>query len=951
MGLTVSKRLLCSAIGMAVASQGQAAAIKLDAFVDGKPAAVAEVLLDGEAIGNSAVGESFWYDEVGGGRHQLQVRIDGEAIPYEFSVSADEAAVITVNHASASGESTKSLQRIDLARFDASAGDAVMIAPGEGDNLAPGLIRGIVVGKDNAAPLRNVIVKVVGGEAQAVTDRNGNFKLQLPPGVYELQLDHEEYRSSRLAALRVLPKMNLAVDVQLSAVDTTAEGPASASIEEVQVVGRYLESNPIALERISSSVVDSIDFIQIARFDDSMVSSALKRVVGVSLEDDRFAVVRGMKGRYQSVEFNGVSLPSTDPARRDLPFDIFPAGIMQSLSLQKNATADVPLNATAGHIDMRTKDIPDEGFFKVSYSASRGDMHGDDLLMSSTEGDRDWLGMDDGTREIPDILKPTGNAYINPKSDSGDLSTDALETLGEAIPHKGIYYGEAQLDSSLSFSGGDSWELGRQNLGVIGAVRYANKWSSNTKVNTRFGGGTSSSDKLKLDSENETLDTNQVIDLSAMLNLQWDITDNHRLGLNNIVLRHTTNSSELETSRVAFEAAGQDFAAEAAERLRRGEESGLRDNVDVDRVTRQRAEWIEEQLVSHQLWGSHSLDISTDRGWSLYLGNLDLEWQLMGGETEYDRPNASLYSYRMDSVDHHAKLSDEAGDQYNNWESMTEENEGYRLDLALPVEDLGGVSLLFKAGLQDLQRDRDGSFSSYYYRMDRTDQNGDLGGGIPDPRRVFVPENITGSLNGNGNLLGVGSFSLKPEEDVGLVGNDYLSELEKNTHYALMEANILEKLKVNLGARKETFVLDAEMFAYSPEPLINLMDRERTNPSLGLTWMFSDAWQLRAAWSETVNWPEVFEVIPRRFNDIETMEQYRGNPELKPADIENLDLRLEWYPSETESITLALFRKQLDNAIENRFYDSGEVYDVYTFANAMEAGRAGYAPGIHPGRG
>lgn len=939
MGLTVSKRLLCSAIGMAVASQGQAAAIKLDAFVDGKPAAVAEVLLDGESIGSSAMGESFWYDEVGGGRHQLQVRIDGEVIPYEFSVSADEAAVITVNHASASGESTKSLQRIDLARFDASAGDAVMIAPGEGDNLAPGLIQGTVVGKDNAAPLRNVTVRVVGGDAQAVTDRDGNFELQLPPGVYELQLDREEYRSSRLAALRVLPKMNLAVDVQMSAVDTAAEVPASASIEEVQVVGRYLESNPIALERISSSVVDSIDFTQIARFDDSMVSSALKRVVGVSMEDDRFAVVRGMKGRYQSVEFNGASLPSTDPGRRDLPFDIFPAGIMQSLSLQKNATADVPLIATAGHIDMRTKDIPDEGFFKVSYSASRGDSHGDDLLMSSTEGDRDWLGMDDGTRELPESLRPTVDYYLDLKQ-TGEVTegynTDEVEALGEAVPHSAIYFGEAELDSSLSFSGGDSWELGRQNLGVIGAVRYANKWSSNIKENTRFRGVelASGETELRLDSENETLDTNHVIDLSAMLNLQWDITDNHQLGLNNIALRHTTSSSELETSLVAFEAAGQDFAAEAAERLRRGEESGLRENVDTDRATRQRSEWIEEQLVSHQLWGSHSLDISADRGWSLYLGNLELEWQVMGAETEYDRPNASLYTYFMDSMDDSVRLSDSAGSQYNIWEDMTEENDGYRLDLALPVEDLGGVSLLFKAGLQDLQRDRDGNFVRYSFH----NAGGWQSSGVADPREILTPENIVGSLNDEGWLLRVGSYgTIKPEADVGLVGDDYLSELQTDAHYGVVEANILEKLKVNLGVRKETFVLDAELFAFTPEPLTNLMDKERTNPSLGLTWMFNDAWQLRAAWSETVNWPEVFEVLPRRFNDIETLEQYRGNPELKPADIENLDLRLEWYPSETESITLALFRKQLDNAIENRFYGSGEVFDIYTFGNALEA--------------
>ncbi|QIL90948.1 outer membrane beta-barrel protein [Microbulbifer sp. SH-1] len=914
MGLSASRRLLCSAIGMIVASQGQAAAIKLDAFVDGKPAAVTEVLLDGKAIGSSAAGESFWYDDLPGGGHQLQLRIGERVIPYEFTIGAEEAAVIIVNSESASGRAIKSLQRLELSAFDSAGAEGEGIASSGEESLLPGLIQGKVVSAGGNTPLRNVTVKVAGSDQSTVTDRFGAFELELPQGVYQLELQHPEFQTSRLRNQRVLSKMNLAVDVQLSPKDAFAGGDAPV-VEEVQVLGRYLPGNPIEIERISSSVVDSIDFTQISRFDDSMVSSALKRVVGVSMEDDRYAVVRGMKSRYQSTEFNGATLPSTDPARRDLPLDIFPAGIMQGLSLQKSATADVPSTATAGHISMRTRDIPEAGFFKISSSITHGDNHGDDMVISDTEGDRDWLGMDDGSRELPNELTPSLQQWVNLDNGApgyGGFNEEEVIRMGQSLRHNAIYKGEALGDSSMDFSGGNSWDIGEQSLGVIGALRYSNKWSNSTKKNSRFA---KYNERIALIEFAETEDTNNIIDLSAMLNLQWNINDRHQLGLNNIALRHTTNSAELEH----FEdvSTGHEFKF-------------------------QRTDWIEEELLSHQVWGSHSFDISAG-GWSAYLGDLSVDWQLMNAGTEYDRPNATQYTYQkgVTGTDSYGLVVKNFGDHYNLWETMEEANSGYRLDVALPIEDIFGVSLLLKVGANDLQRERDG----YHYRYSLSGRFSSAGIALAenaDPSQAIIPEVIVGRPGLGDGPSGLGSMyiyvgGLDPAMDTGLEGDSYIVEQNSDATYGLVEANILEQVKVNLGVRRENFYMAGEQYMYTVEPMTELLDEERTSPSLSVTYLFSDAWQLRAAYSETVSWPEIFEVLPRKFNDIETLEQYEGNPDLKPADIENLDLRLEWYPSDTESVTLALFSKDITNAIENRFDGLGDVFDYYTFTNAESA--------------
>ncbi|MAY15981.1 MAG: hypothetical protein CMI06_11655, partial [Oceanospirillaceae bacterium] len=140
------------------------------------------------------------------------------------------------------------------------------------------------------------------------------------------------------------------------------------------------------------------------------------------------------------------------------------------------------------------------------------------------------------------------------------------------------------------------------------------------------------------------------------------------------------------------------------------------------------------------------------------------------------------------------------------------------------------------------------------------------------------------------------------------------------------------------GVRRESFKVEADQYYYNPEPLYELLDETKTLPSLGLTWLISDNWQLRGAYSKTVSWPETFELLPRSYRDIETLTSYKGNPDLKPADIKNYDMRLEWYPSDNESISLGAYRKDMDNPIENAFDTLGDDYDYYTFVN-VESGK------------
>ena len=942
--LNVKRKLLGSLIGALMVTQANAAAIKLDILVDGKPAENVRVLLDGREVGHLAVKEGIWLENIGSGVHQLEIGLGSETIPVNFSVDETEAAFIAVVSDSNQAKPFTSVQHVALedvqVEQQVNGKKVATIKTGASPDLATGLIKGMLTSNNKRMPVRNANITIVETGDTVRSDRYGTFELDLLPGVYQLRIEHPDFQSRLLGGVRVLPKLELAVDVDLSAnkidgVENTTinTGPV---LEEMLIVATYRPNNPIDFERMSSSVLDSIDFAQNARFDDSMISGAIKRVVGVSLEDDRYAIVRGMKSRYQSTYFDGVILSSTDPGRRDLPLDIFPSSIMQSLSLQKSASADVPGSATAGHIDMRTKEVPNEPFFKISYSFGYGDAHSDDAIMVDGGG-KDYLGIDDGFRDIPEEARAVRNSYIDIQDYA--VSPEQTEALGESFKNYGIYDGEPYGDISFGFSGGKRWEVGKQNLGVIGAFRYGNKWSNNEKtqyefslVDVRDENQLPTGEKdVRLAYGNVTHDTDNIIDISGMLNLLWEISDQHKLGLNNILLRHTTNSAE---SRYSYRAEG----STGSEVIPPGEPAtwDYSERIKVDSI-----DWIEEELVSNQVWGEHNLDFLANNDDKNRVGDLKVTWRVMQANSEYDRPDAKRYSWRSYfSYDSMFAFSS-SGNNYNLWENMEEDNNSYRVDIELPVFEYNSISAVIKSGLYNLERERTGYRYSWYY----------YGGGLEevplsvlqsnDPAVIFSAENIVGSVNDDGFVISSGG--VKPENDFGIDrGDHYLVEQNSDAYYFLTDVNFWETLRVNIGVRNETFEILADQYSYTVEPLFELLDEEKTLFSLGATYLFSESWQLRAAYSETVGWPEVFEVLPRRFRDIETLTTYIGNPNLKPAEIENYDVRLEWYPSDTESITLGAFYKELTDAIENTFDSVGDDYNYYTFSNVESASVSGW---------
>ena len=133
------------------------------------------------------------------------------------------------------------------------------------------------------------------------------------------------------------------------------------------------ESNIAVLNTIrNSSVISdglSVEFIK--KTPDRSVGDALKRVNGVTIQNDKFVLVRGLADRYNSAMLNKTILPSTEPDRRAFSFDIIPSGLIDNIIVAKSATANLPGDFAGGIIQVTTKDVSND-FFSLGLGMSYG---------------------------------------------------------------------------------------------------------------------------------------------------------------------------------------------------------------------------------------------------------------------------------------------------------------------------------------------------------------------------------------------------------------------------------------------------------------------------------------------------------------------------------------------------------------------------------------------------
>jgi len=726
-------------------------------------------------------------------------------------------------------------------------------------------------------------------------------------------------------------------ELEPQAGDPAAVSPAApGELEEVIVEGRQrTAAEDVIQERIEQEVVtDIVNAEQISRVGDSSVSLALRRLPAVTMVGDQFIYIRGLGERYSSTTLNGAYVPSPDLTRNVIPLDLFPAEIVESLSIQKGYSPDKPAAFGGGSVDIRTLGIPDR--LVLDFEVGTGyNTDSDDDGLSYPGGSDDKWGTDDGTRALPADITTAINDFQGDLSPTGifeALNRDGeFHTIGEAEQvnreiatslNRNVDFREESLDPDLSLEGtvGNTWtidESGDWKIGAVALADYKNQWRNRERINRSV-----AFPELDIDHTRRT--TNQVT-LTGSLALGVDYADEQQVQATAIYLRNTEDDASLTL--------GNNFNFQ--------QESG-------DQLRNYRIRFEERELEVLQFHGQHTLGPETLKLLDFVpmlsaLEGLNVDWYYSDATATTDIPNEIQFS-GIDSVDPgtgevlSSSIRSSATAAEFRFTDLEDSVTSYGAGVSLPIE-LGKFLVEPGGGYAYTEKGRS-------YLQTQIGLGTTAAAAVPTlvgtPGEVFTDENILDPANGFVMSLG------------GIGTESYLAGQTVDAAWGKVDVTWNDTWRLAAGARWEDFSqlsVPVDQYEFDPDvgkiPLTPAeIEALATNdddyyPAAAITWMHNDFWaerfQLRFGWSETTARPDLREISGATFIDPITEARVRGNPELVPADLANFDIRGEWFFDGGDNFTVSLFYKDIEAPIETIEAAGTDDNISLTFVNADSA--------------
>tara|TARA_R110002049_G_scaffold1716_3_gene12997 strand:+ start:3222 stop:6278 length:3057 start_codon:yes stop_codon:yes gene_type:complete len=764
--------------------------------------------------------------------------------------------------------------------FSAGVAPAVAIRKfGIEGGLGEGFITGKILDPSGAA-IAGATVAAADSSYTATTDEFGVYVLKIPRGEYAIDVSAPGYQTATAPKVRVMADLGINATVTLrpeGAAGPVAGGAASQPIEEVFVLGVFNpQENAASVERYAVSITNAIDAEQLSRFGDSDIGAALNRVVGVAIVDRKYATVRGLDGRYISSTLNGLLMPSTDTQRREVELDLFPTVIVGGIEIQKSYTPDQLATTTGGAIQIETKGIPDERILQVSGSLgyNPGTTGTDILSYASSNGD--WAGYDSGLREMPNgVLGATDGGR------SLTVCDPAIDPVRCTSPEEAAQLGVKFQDD---YKVGDKTGLPNGEVSLAFGDRLPvgeNEWgyylAADFDRKTADRGDAELTDPIGPEGKYQRSDESTAITGYAAVGYEYGPANEV---MSKTMYLHNTD----DITRV----------------------DDIIDNAEENQKNIYLLDWIEREFISQSLTGHNEFDFDH--------GIHQLDWRGAYSETRRDEPDRRTYTYYNDFFNSTAFE--------RRWSKLKETSKDLGADYAIDLDWGSNSATQIKLG--GMWSDKDRSFDQYRFGVDFTEFGSDIDRNID---QSIEDEILTYNNYAINKLL----LTAKTTDT-----DSYNSEEEIKAGYLTTNTDFGESWSLLAGVRFEKFNQKLE---YPNDPRVNSeLDYDDWYPAVNLTWRPTEEIQVRAGYSQTVSYPGIIERSSAQTYDDETNEEIYGNPDLEVSTIDNSDLRLEYYFSETESVSLAYFYKSIDNPVERAVVDgSGSSANGYTFINQESA--------------
>jgi len=728
-----------------------------------------------------------------------------------------------------------------------------------------GTLTGKVTDRKTSEGVIGATVLVTGTVQAAPVNVDGSYTLPLDPGTYEITMTYVGYKPLTFPGIVIKGG-------EATTLNGTMEESAT-SLTEVTVTGVKQTGTEVAMIqdlKKSEVVVSGMSNDQIVKTLDRDAAEVVKRIPGVTVQNNNFIVIRGLAERYNTVLLNDALTPSAEVDTRSFSFDILPSSVIDRVLIFKSGAPELPGEFGGGVVKVFTKNSVLEN--TTSFSLSGWARNGTTLnngYQQSSRSNTDWLGFDNGLRQVPGVI---GNEAYNSAS---PLSRAQLQQATTGLRNEwkpSIITAMPDMRASLGLT--RKYEIGQVYLSNVTSVSYSNTHEQYDVQRQRLETGSGSFIYNYNDLRSVTASR-----LGVIHNWQARLNDHNRIDFRNFLNQYGTDEVVHRT--------GIDYA--------QGGNGRERDNYALHYQSR--------TIYSGQLGGSHDVGAAKNSTltWATgynYVFRDEPDYRRfrtgrdVPGPGETQQPfqvEISQVGSQQDNSTYFSQLKENTYMASGQWEQRLTGRDSTRAN-----------QYKLRAGFYTEYKERNYASRFFSYVPGNDDFfNYDLKN-LPI-EQIFAPQNLDPKTG----------FVLKE----GTSDNDsYRADNTLGAAYLSAVAPISDKFNISGGVRMEynrKFLRSGTATAapYEEKRFFFL-------PSLNSTYNFNDRSLLRLAGSVTVNRPEFREIADYSYYDFTNNANIKGNIGLRTAKIYNADLRYEFYPSKSELLSVGVFYKHFTDAIE-----------------------------------
>lgn len=740
-----------------------------------------------------------------------------------------------------------------------------------------GKIEGKVTDETNA-PLIGATVKIEGTLLGARTDIDGHFIIKnIELGKYNLEVSYVSYEKKLITDIIIKDDNIVTVNVSMA--------KAPKGMKEVTIKATLKKENLSSLlvqQKNLATISDGISAESIRRTPDRNTSDVLKRVSGVSINEGKFAVVRGLPDRYNMAMLNGMVLPSTEADRKAFSFDMFPSSLLDNITILKAATPDMQGDFAGGVIDLNTKDIPTENYLTVQLGSGMNTLGTFKPYNDSKNGKKDWLGFDDGSRKLPSSFPVTDSFY------STTFTRQQKIDASKEVPNNWEIKKRNSMmpNRNVQVVGGYSHTFKNNNVfGVIGALSYNRTQRINYIERNDY-----ELSPLPVFTYSDTVARDNVL-AGALLNMGYRINSNHKITFRNTF---NVNSEDATINRFGDNKINEQFIKATS------------------------AQFTSNTLMVNQLSGEH---VFTKRKiklqWTGAYNNIvrntpDLRKTYYS--INYANPDDSTYTANVPM----GKASPNFAGKF--YSTLNENVYNGKVDITVPFA-IQNVAQSVKVGGFIQNKNRDFSARVLGYVISNISKFDSKLLDLPE-EKIFDQAN----MSDNGFRL----------DDITQPTDKYTASSDLHAGYIMFDNKFLKKMRAVWGVRYEGF--SQELKTKNNKETVSIQHEFKSIlPSLNLTYALNKKTNIRFCASKTLSRPEFREMSRFAFYDFNSNAVIQGNDSLVQASIQNYDLRYEIYPGKGELFSFSLFYKRFDKPVEQVFISQGAGSRLRYFQNGNYA--------------